>query len=314
MTASIGVVQKQRGRVLAGDLLRRADIAIYRAKVEGKARYVVFEEGMDTQALRRLDLENDLRRAIEAQEFVVHYQPQVTLESGDLTGLEALVRWEHPEKGLIHPIDFIPIAEDIGAVRELGLWVLEEACRQAMSWDSEGVLEQATVLSVNISPRQLDDPQIVARVAAALARTGFPANRLALEITESVLLSESRTIADKIAALRSLGIRIAIDDFGTGYASLTYLTRIPVDFLKIDQRFVSGLERDDESKSIVLALVNLSRWLEIEVIAEGVESRAQLSHLLALGCRQGQGFLFAKPLSADDARVYLENARKQLVA
>ena len=243
--------------------------------------------------LRRLGAESELRRAISGEELRLHYQPIVAVDDGALFGVEALVRWEHPERGLVPPADFVPLAEETGAIVPLGRWVIAEACRQAGQWRLEW---PALRLSVNLSTRQLADPELVDSVSAGLTASGLPAADLTLEITESVLMQEVESFVEALDALKALGVRLGLDDFGTGYSSLGYLRRFPLDVLKLDRSFVSELGVDPAADSIIAAVIDMAQALGMQVIAEGVESEAQLASLRRLGCQLAQGYLFARPL------------------
>jgi diguanylate cyclase (GGDEF)-like protein/PAS domain S-box-containing protein len=307
ITTSIGIVLSTPGQDSSDDLMRNADIAMYQAKAQGKARYEVFNSHLNAQAMARLRLEADLRRAIERGEFVIYYQPQIDLVTGQMQGLEALVRWEHSERGLIAPVEFIPVAEETGLIRPLGQWVLAEACRQVQEWSARYPSAVPAVLSVNLSAQQVNQPGFVDEVAGMLARTGFEPRRLQLEITESVIMNDAPATLVTLRALKELGVQLAIDDFGTGYSSLSYLKRFPVDVLKIDRTFVTGLGYDAEDTAIVQAIITLANTLGLHVTAEGVESAAQLAQLQALGCQLGQGYYFAKPLSCERVGTLLAN-------
>jgi EAL domain-containing protein (putative c-di-GMP-specific phosphodiesterase class I) len=276
-------------------LIRDADAAMYRAKELGKSRYEMFDEDMRDRALERLQVENDLHRAIERGELRVHYQPMVELPSRRVVAVEALVRWEHPERGLLVPDQFIPLAEETGQIVELGDWVLREACAQYSRWRAEGGAPQ---MSVNLSARQLQQGRLVADVRDALADARMAPGDLCLEITESVVVQERGTAIAALGALRSHGVRIAIDDFGTGYSSLRMLKDVPADLLKIDRSFVAGLGTDPQDAPIVKTVLELAAALGLDAVAEGVETPGQLAELEAAGCRFAQGFHFARPMPA----------------
>ena len=280
--------------VQAGDLLRDADIAMYQAKKGGKARCAVFDRQMNAEAMERLELEGDLRHAITQGEMVLHYQPIVSLEAGAIQEVEALVRWEHPRRGLIPPLRFIPIAEETGLIVPLGLWVLREACRQARDWQRDHPQEPPLVVGVNLSARQLEQPDLVAQVSAVLAETGLPPASLKLEITESVMMENAEGMVIRMRQLKALGVCLAVDDFGTGYSSMAYLSAFPLDTLKIDRAFVSKMG-EPEGRAILQAIVTLAHSLHLQITSEGIETQDQWRHLQALGCERGQGYLFARP-------------------
>jgi len=296
---SIGIVLSTSAVVDSSALMRDVKVALYRAKERGKGRYEVFDASMNVQTHQRLRLEGDLRRALERGEFIVQYQPTIDLATGKIEALEALVRWMHPERGLVPPLDFIPVAEETGLIRPIGRWVLEEACRQAHAWHLEQSEACPWLMSVNLSANQFQQTDLVDEVVAVLERTGLDPRLLQLEITESVIMADAPTTIVTLRALKDLGVRLAIDDFGTGYSSLSYLKRFPVDTLKVDKVFVDGLEHDADDMAIVQAVVTLARALGLEVTAEGIESAAQLAQLRKLGCHLGQGYYFARPLAAN---------------
>jgi diguanylate cyclase (GGDEF)-like protein/PAS domain S-box-containing protein len=287
-------------------ILRDADIAMYRAKAQGRAAFTVFDQEMHREAVAAMQLENDLRRALERKELELHYQPVVCLADGRLCGFEALLRWHHPERGLLLPTQFIPTAEETGLIVPLGAWVLESACRQIAAWDHELVRGKELGVSVNLSARQLAHPDLVPLVRRTLEMTGAPASRLKLEITESVLMADAPATQNVLQQLRRVGLSVVIDDFGTGYSSLAYLHQFPIDTLKIDRSFVSRLGADDEE--IVRAIVTLGRALGMQVLGEGVETPAQLAALGRLGCHLAQGFLLSPPLPAAEAEALLLRA------
>ncbi len=300
VTASIGIALGREAGVRPETLIRDADAAMYRAKERGRGRYELFDQVMRARAVERLQLENELRRAIGRDELRMHYQPIVSLDTGAIVGLEALVRWQHPGRGLILPANFIPTAEESGAIESLGRWVLERACRQAAEWHLARPDAFPIGMSVNLSARQVAKPDLPDLVGEVLATTGLDPASLSLEITESALVEESAAPVENLAALRAMGVRLVIDDFGTGYSSLAYLRRFPLDAIKVDRSFVEGLGIEQDSAAIVDALVAMSRALSLGVIAEGVETGTQISELKRLGCRQAQGFFFAMPLPAEE--------------
>ena len=298
ITASIGIALAEHADADPEGLLRDADAAMYRAKERGRGRYELFDDKLRTRVLRRLRTETELRRALEHDELRVVYQPVVEVDSGDVAAVEALVRWEHPERGLLHPVDFIPVAEDAGLIGALGDWVLSAACRDAAAWQARFEREEPLLLCVNASARQLANAAFPARVADLMARHGLAPGSLALEITESVLMEEAHAPVTVLASLREYGLRLLLDDFGTGYSSLAYLKRFPLDVLKIDRSFIAGLGRDEEDSAIVAAIVRMARTLGLAVVAEGVERPEQLEQLRELGCERAQGRLIAGPMPA----------------
>jgi diguanylate cyclase (GGDEF)-like protein len=293
-TASIGIaVSGPESRSPKG-LLRDADAAMCRAKTRGKDAYEMFDLSMATRAAERLALESDLHRALERGEFRVHYQPIFSLGDGDIVEVEALVRWQHPERGLISPIDFIPVAEETGLIVPLGQWVLVTACRQAAEWQ-RAYPDRAPTMGVNLSARQFQRPELLADIHEALTASGLDPRGLKLEITESVIMQDAEATTATLIALKELGIRLAIDDFGTGYSSLSYLKRFPVDTLKIDRSFVDGLGVDSQDTAIVRSIVALAKALGLSVTGEGIETSVQSAELRELDCDRGQGYLFARP-------------------
>jgi len=315
VTASMGIALAVRGEQQADKLLRNADVAMYRAKSDGKSRCVVFDDSMHTDSLARLELENDLRRAIAEGELRVHYQPIVSMPSGRVTEVEALVRWQHPERGLIAPGDFIPVAEQTGLIVPLGQWVLDVACRQVAEWHNEFTAEPPLMLSVNLSPRQFQLPHLADDVARTLRETGLAPNCLKLEITEGVLMLDVETTIATLRRLKDLGVKLAIDDFGTGYSSLSYLKQLPLDVLKIDRSFVSGLGQKPEDAAIVQTIISLAKSLSLTVTGEGIETEAQAGLLSAWGCDCGQGYFFGRPLDHAATESVLRSAeRSNLIA
>jgi EAL domain-containing protein (putative c-di-GMP-specific phosphodiesterase class I) len=286
------------------ELLREADTSMYWAKDEGSG-YVVFDPSMHGRALDRLELENDLRKAIEENEFVVHYQPIVNLQTGGLWGLEALVRWQHPERGLLNPDEFVPVAEESGLVVPMGLAVLEAACLKATAWQETHPQIPPLVMSVNLSATQLKRPDLAEAVEGVLERTGFEGNCLALDVTETAYVSALEGDASGLDRLRDMGVRISIDDFGTGYSSLSYLKRLPADTIKVDKSFVKGLGEDVGDTMIVRMVVEVAHTLGMEVAAEGVETEEQAALLAELGCDLAQGYLFSKPLPPEGVPDFL---------
>jgi diguanylate cyclase (GGDEF)-like protein/PAS domain S-box-containing protein len=299
VTLSIGIALCSRQHSTPADLLRDADVAVYRAKSSGRNRYVVFERQMNAGAVQRLDLESDLRRALDRGQIKVHYQPEIDLRTGKICGMEALARWEHPREGLLSPIEFIPLAEENGLISTVGEFVLAEACNQAYAWQRQFPDMPRLGVSVNISPWQFRQAGLVDAVSAVLKTSGLDPIDLRLEITESAALDDSPEIVGSLTRLKALGVDLAIDDFGMGYSSLNYLTRLPVRTLKIDRSFVAGLPTNEESTAIVDAVISLARGLGLGVTAEGIESREQLDHLVWLRCDRAQGYYFSRPLAAE---------------
>jgi diguanylate cyclase (GGDEF)-like protein len=301
VTMSVGVALNTRRPVSPEELLRDADLAMYRAKGKGKNRYEVFDTDTGAPAIHRLDLELDLRSAVARNEFRLHYQPVVQLETGRIVEFEALVRWQHKDRGLLPPEDFIGLTEETGLIIPIGQWVLTEACRQARLWQEQRPSDPPLTIGINLSARQLQDPDLIALVSHVLADSGLDPRSLKFEITESVVMQDAPSTLATLHTLRELGIRLAIDDFGTGYSSLGYLKRFPIDTLKIDRSFVEGIVTDPEDAAIVQAVISVAKSLGLSVTAEGIENEAQLRRLQELGCDRGQGFYFGHPLAADIA-------------
>jgi EAL domain-containing protein (putative c-di-GMP-specific phosphodiesterase class I) len=308
ISASLGIAIGRPGRATPGEMLREAEIAMVRAKGDPSQRYVLFEPSMSEQTMDRIDMENDLRRAIERGELRVHYQPLIDLTTDRIVGFEALVRWQHPDRGLVPPLSFIPLAEETGLIVPLGRWVLETACRQAREWRDARHGGPPLMMSVNLSARQFGQPDLVDQVAAILAETGLDASTLELEITESVVMDQSEVGIRTLHRLRDMGVRLVLDDFGTGYSSLAYLKHLPLDTIKIDRMFVAGLDGEAD-RSIVEAVIALAHGLRISVVAEGIETEAQFEILRSMGCDVGQGYLFAHPLPEPDAARLLSPRR-----
>lgn len=312
-STSIGIALSSTDNQDPNALLRDADLAMYRAKTGGKGRYEIFDRSMNTQILRRLELETAMRRAIDRQEFEVFYQPVVQLATERIVEVEALIRWNHPQKGMIPPAEFIPVAEETGLILAIGHWVLTEACHQGRAWHLAFPDEPALIMSVNLSMRQFQNPHLVEDIMAVLTDTGFPASCLKLEITESIMMQDTRATITTMTQLRDLGIRLAIDDFGTGYSSLGYLKRLPIDTLKIDRSFIDQLGMDLGDTAIVETITTLAKTLRLSVTGEGIETDVQYMHLRDLGCDRGQGYYFAKPLSVADLGAALQSGVTQLI-
>jgi diguanylate cyclase (GGDEF)-like protein/PAS domain S-box-containing protein len=312
---SIGIASAQDGET-AEELLRNADVAMYRAKQGGRGGFAVFEPEMYEEFRDRIALEEDLRRAVDAGEFVVVYQPIVDLESEHVTAVEALVRWAHPRRGLVSPAEFVAVAEETGLIVPLGRHVLREACRQCAEWQAvrSGAGIAPLTVSVNLSSRQLQDEALVSDVAAALADSGLRPSELVLEITESMIMQDSERTLERLHELKALGVRLAIDDFGTGYSSLSYLQKFPVDVLKIDKVFVDGVARGGQDAALARTIIALGEMLNLRTIAEGVEQPAQQARLKALGCGLAQGYLFARPMPASAVQPLLLRQQKDAPA
>jgi diguanylate cyclase (GGDEF)-like protein len=302
VTASIGIASGDR--TAPADLLRDADIAMYRAKWDGKNRYVVFETGMQDAVQTRMELEMDLRVALENEEFSLVYQPTFDLSDMSPTGVEALIRWNSPTRGTVQPDDFIPLLEETGLITQIGKWVLEEACRQGAAWRAAG---HRIGMAVNVSARQLDTDQLIGDIESALSDSGLDPGALTIEITETTLMRNADETARRLNTIKELGVRIAIDDFGTGYSSLAHLQKFPVDALKIDRSFISGLTNKGEGEALIHTLVQLGKALSIETLAEGIEQTQELSLLRDERCDSGQGFLFARPLDVAATEAFLES-------
>ena len=300
-SASIGIVFNSEGYKNATELLRDADNAMYRAKAKGKARYEIFDRAMYDQTIKQIELENDLRFAVARQQLVLHYQPIISLEDNELAGFEALIRWEHPTKGLISPAEFISIAEDTKLIVDIGEWLLNEACQQLQRWQQEyAEIGQISSLkmSINLSSQQLLEPEFINKLDRILSKTGIDGSSLKLEITESALIEPGGRVQDTLQQIRDRKIELSIDDFGTGYSSLSYLRRFPIDNLKIDRSFIEQMNSDSENLEIVKVIITLAKTLGMDAISEGVETLQQLQQLKDLGCEFGQGYLFNKPLTS----------------
>jgi diguanylate cyclase (GGDEF)-like protein/PAS domain S-box-containing protein len=306
-SAAIGIVKSGLGYTEPEELLRDANIALLRARRAGRNQRRVFDRTMRHETIRRLMLETDLRRALDRGELSLDYQPILSLQTGALMGFEALCRWRHGKHGLIGPSEFIPIAEETGLIMPIGRWALETACDEALSWGFEGLPCEAPWVSVNVSGRQLAQPDFVEEVGALLGRAGLPPERLRLEITESVLMENAETSRERLEALTRLGVGLSIDDFGTGYSSLAYLRRFPIQTLKIDRAFLSRESDSDESWAIVDTIRSLAKTLGLRVIVEGVETEEHLARLRAMGCEAGQGYLMARPIHASEIRDFMSS-------
>jgi EAL domain-containing protein (putative c-di-GMP-specific phosphodiesterase class I) len=309
-SASIGIALSDRSHERPAEVLADADAAMYRAKANGGAQYEVFDTEMHMRAIAQLQLEADLRRAVSNNEFVIHYQPILAIASGEIAGFEALLRWKHPERGLLHPVEFVEIADQTRLGTEMGWMVLAHACNLAHEWLDRA---PATVLdlgiSVNVTSRQVEDPELIPRMDELLQRTGLPAGFLRFELAEAALMSEVESLMDVFARLRERGIKIGLDNFGTGFSSLRYLQRVPVAGLKIDRTFLRAIDRHVGNLAVIESALGIGRALGIDVIAAGVESLEQLAELRRLGVRYAQGYLLCEPLDAESAtELVLERA------
>ena len=298
-TSSIGIALSSTGYTQPEDLVRDADTAMYRAKALDRACYSMFDTTMHERAVALLQLDHDLRRGLERKEFRLHYQPIVRLETAELIGFEALLRWEHPERGLVPPAEFIPLAEETRLIIPIGRWVLEEGCRQARAWQVQFGADLP--VSVNLSGRQFSQPDLVGQITQILQQFSLDGRSLKLEITESMIMENIGSVITMLRQLKALGIQSSMDDFGTGYSSLSYLHQLPIDVLKIDRSFVSGTHSGVEKPEVVRTVLTLAFDLGIDTIAEGVETAEQLAQLRALGCKYGQGYFFSKPLDGEAA-------------
>ena len=307
VTASIGIACKRSPLDTAMDLIRNADVAMYVAKQRGKSQFAIFDSGMHQRAWKRLELESDLRVAIERNEFRVHYQPIIDLKTGETREVEALVRWEHSIHGLISPAEFLPVAEETGLILPIGWWVIAEACRQVRAWQEEYPQSPPLSVAANLSPRMFHQEDLINSVSRILTETGLEPSCLKLEITEGVMMQDGDGAIETLQDLRSMGVRLSMDDFGTGYSSLAYLQRLPIDVLKIDRSFVARMCEDNESLEIVRLVVGLAKTLGLTVVGEGIETQTQLDTLTELGSDLGQGYLLARPMSAGAASAYLAN-------
>jgi diguanylate cyclase (GGDEF)-like protein len=306
-TVSIGIALSTEDYHRPEEILRDADTAMYRAKQLGKARYEIFDKAMRARAMDRLGLERDMRRAVERRELFLQYQPIVSLATGSLRGFEALVRWQHPERGLIPPAKFIPIAEETGMIIPVGKWVLGEACRQMSRWQKLSRLDGPLPVSVNLSGKQFLQPDLLEQIQEVLRETGLDPRGLKLEITETVVMENIETATHTLEQLRALGVELSIDDFGTGYSSLSYLQRFPVSTLKIDRSFISRMTESDGTAEIVRTIMQLAQNLGMDVVAEGVETESQRAQLRDFECEFGQGYFFSRPMDGDAAEALLLN-------
>ena len=302
-SASVGIIISDDNLRNAEEYLRDADTAMYRAKDGGKARYEIYDREMHSRNVNILQVETDLRRAIEQKEFRVYYQPIINLQNGELWEFEALIRWQHPQKGLIFPDNFISIAEETGLIVPIGSWVIEESCRQILEWEKK--FDLPLKISVNLSAKQLTHPFLVSKVKKVLEDFNLTPNRLKLEVTESTVMDNTEAALKTISDLNLIGVQLSTDDFGTGYSSLSYLHLFPFERIKIDRSFIGKMDTDIKSEAIVRSILMLGQNLEIDIVAEGIENEEQLWQLRTLGCKFGQGYLFSKPVTAEEAEKLL---------
>ncbi len=298
-SASMGIVTSSMSQEQPEQLLRSADMAMYRAKAAGRARYEMFDRAMHTDALARLQLETDLRRAVEQGEFRLHYQPLVSLRTGHITGLEALLRWEHPQRGLVQPSEFIPIAEETGLIIRIGRWALNESCRQLHEWQQAHPRDEPLSISVNLSVKQFSQPDLIDQLASAIRTSGIAPSCLRLEITEAALIDKGGAAMALLVQIKQLGAQIYLDDFGTGYSSLIYLHRLPIDAIKIDRELVSTMDTDEKNLRLVRTILTFAQIIGVRAEAEGISSAEQLRELRSLKCEHGQGFLFSAAIPHD---------------
>jgi diguanylate cyclase (GGDEF)-like protein len=308
VSASIGITVFPADGEVAGALIMNADAAMYRAKEQGRNNYQYFTREMNERALLRVNMESQLRRGLERDEFTLHYQPRIDLRLGSICGFEALLRWRHPERGLVMPAEFIPILEDMGQIVPVGEWVIAQACRQLVAWQKSGL--RVPPLAVNLSARQFQQKDLESSVRRILRETGADAALVQFEITESLLMQDPEAAVHTLRKLNESGVKISVDDFGTGYSSLSYLKRFPLDALKIDREFIRDIPGDAEDAAITVAIINLAHSLELEVVAEGVETEAQLDFLAAHDCDEMQGYYFSMPVEAPLCEAMLREGRR----
>jgi len=311
INGSIGISVYPEDGEDAETLIKNADTAMYHAKESGRNNFQFFKADMNLKAVERQSLEGSLHRALEREEFLLHYQPKVNLNTGEITGVEALVRWQQPDRGLLPPAQFVPIAEDCGLILQIGRWVLREACRQARAWQDAGL--PPLPIAVNVSAVEFRDKGFVEGVRTILAETGLAAQCLELELTEGVLMDDAESTASVLQELKTMGVHLAVDDFGTGYSSLSYLRQFPIDVLKIDQSFVHQITADPDDSTIVSAIINMGKSLKHLVVAEGIETQLQRAYLQTQQCAEGQGYLFSRPLSAAQFAQLLQSGMTTVV-
>jgi predicted signal transduction protein with EAL and GGDEF domain len=312
ISASLGISIYPGDGTDADGLLRNADTAMFQAKEHGPAIYQFYLPQMNERAVARLKMETQLRGALARHEFVLHYQPKVSLVSGEITGFEALLRWRHPARGLVPPLQFISVLEDTGLIVSVGEWVVRTVCEQIKRWQGEGLVPHP--ISINLSARQFQQQDLDTVIGKTLKITGIDPRLLEFELTESVLMKEAETAANALQNLKAFGVQISMDDFGTGYSSLAYLKRFPLDILKIDRTFIRDVTTDPDDAKITVAMINLAHSLELKVVAEGVETKAQLDFLVCHGCDEMQGYYFSRPLPPESASQMLVESRRLLMS
>ncbi|KZZ36722.1 hypothetical protein A3756_12405 [Oleiphilus sp. HI0086] len=308
---SIGIAVYPNGGNTVDQLIQNADVAMYHVKGRGKDGYQYYSEDMAIHTSNRLSLERDLRNALERNQFKVYYQPQISAKTGKTIGVEALVRWQHPERGLIYPGEFIPLAEETRLMSDISDWVLHSACKEIKSWIDSG--QSDIRLSVNFSPLQVEHPRFVQRLLSSLRQADFPPGNLEIELTENVIMNDLENMTQKLRQLSEHGVTIAIDDFGTGYSSLNYIHKLPIHTLKVDQSFIKDIEDTHDDACIVNAIVSMAHGLKLNIVAEGVETETQLSYLKSLGCQEIQGFYFGRAVPGRDALEQINNNASQLI-
>ncbi len=311
VSASIGI-SIATGKETPEALIRDADAALYRAKERGRGGYEIFDEVMRSRVIEHMQTENDLRRALQRDELELHYQPILDLRDGSVVVMEALLRWRHPDRGLLGPTAFIPVAEESRLIVPIGRWVLEEACREAARWQQRDPDSRPIGIAVNLSPKQLGSPDLLSHIKGALEDSGIEASTLRLELTESTLLEDTEAVEGCLRSLKALGTRLVLDDFGIGFSSLGYLKRLPLSAIKLDRSFVENLDTDSDDAAIVRAVAQMADALEINVVAEGVETAEQLREVEALGCGYAQGFCLSEPVPAGEVDALLKQPLKAL--
>jgi diguanylate cyclase (GGDEF)-like protein len=309
-SASMGIAHSDNDYKTPEEILRDSELAMYRAKRDGKAQSIVFEKKFRQSTLSPIDLDTDLRRALDRDEMELHYQPIISMRDRNISGFEALLRWSHRTRGAISPNEFIPLAEETGLIYDLGQWVLRKACEQIAGWNKDKNKEEQLEISINLSGRQFSDPNLVVGIVENIEKSGFNAEFLKIEITESALMENAQRSVNMLNQLKDLNIKVCVDDFGTGYSSLSYLHTFPIDTLKIDRSFVHDMSRNFRNMEIIRTIIMLAHNLKLDVIAEGVETAEQYAQLSALGCQFAQGFYFSRPVNSSDAALLIQQNRQ----